>query len=202
MRNTKTQAVQRIVLAGMVALVAALSLVLVSCGPIAEEAIRMAITEELDGIKAGTDEDFNAMVDSFMRNDELDQVGIGREEFYAVWMNGFDYAIDDIAVEGDKATASVTITHRSIDEATEIYTASVMDYMEENLDMLTDMTEEALDEYLESDEFMVILKGFFMDALRETPMSSASYTLEYTMNGRVWDPSTSSATKMFNTIFS
>lgn len=47
---------------------------------------------------------------------DLDQLGITAEEFAEAFLDGFNYEVGDVTVDGDVATVDVTITSKSMDE--------------------------------------------------------------------------------------
>lgn len=94
------------------ALCAATFMALPSCGPNNEELIREAVTEKYDAYKNADDAVLTELVSS-LENDGLAELGIDETEFAAAVVDGFDYAIDDISVEGDSAVVTVTFAGKS-----------------------------------------------------------------------------------------
>lgn len=77
-----------------------------------EDAIRASLTSELDSIKNIDD----AFVNEFSESIDMSQLsvyGIDSVEFMRSYLSGFDYAIDSINVDGDSATAQITLTCKS-----------------------------------------------------------------------------------------
>ena len=77
-----------------------------------EEAIRASLASELDSIKNIDD----AFVNEFSESIDMSQLsvyGIDGVEFMKSYLSGFDYAIDSINVDGDSATAQITLTCKS-----------------------------------------------------------------------------------------
>ena len=106
----------RIVLSGaLLILMACAALFASACGPNHEQAIRDALTDELDTIK-NMDESFVSKLASDSSMTELEDFGIDPTEFVTAYLSGFDYRIDDVAVDGSNATATVVLTTKSFSE--------------------------------------------------------------------------------------
>ena len=69
-----------------------------SSGTSDEDAIRASLSSELDSIK---------------NMSQLSVYGIDGVEFMKSYLSGFDYTIDSINVDGDSATAQITLTCKS-----------------------------------------------------------------------------------------
>lgn len=106
MRRTRLAAV----MAAFVAL--ALALVACSSGPTDEEVIRQGIDEEFAAVKAGDDELLSAVEQA--AGEDFGTLGLDTREFMAAWLEGFDYKLGDIKVDGSDATVHATITCRSM----------------------------------------------------------------------------------------
>ena len=83
-----------------------------SSGTRDEDAIRASLSSELDSIKNIDD----AFVNEFSESIDMSQLsvyGIDGVEFMKSYLSGFDYTIDSINVDGDSATAQITLTCKS-----------------------------------------------------------------------------------------
>ena len=83
-----------------------------SSGTSDEDAIRASLSSELDSIKNIDD----AFVNEFTESIDMSQLsvyGIDGVEFMKSYLSGFDYTIDSINVDGDSATAQITLTCKS-----------------------------------------------------------------------------------------
>lgn len=83
-----------------------------SSGTSDEDAIRASLSSELDSIKNIDD----AFVNEFSESIDMSQLsvyGIDGVEFMKSYLSGFDYTIDSINVDGDNATAQITLTCKS-----------------------------------------------------------------------------------------
>ena len=121
------------------ALVASLAVVVaVSCGVVLggcssanpEQAIRDDLTATLDEVKNVDDATIEELMGS-VDTSQLEPYGIDGTEFARSLLDGFDYSIGDITVDGDTATAQVSITCKS-----------AMDLYDELENMMTELSED------------------------------------------------------------
>lgn len=104
--------------AGSVCAVLALAggLVLGGCsGTNPEEAIRADISSGLDELKNMDEETITEYADS-LGDLGMEAYGIDNETIITAMVDGFDYTIDSVEVDGDTATAMVTVTSKSMSE--------------------------------------------------------------------------------------
>lgn len=89
---------------------AAMAVALVACGSdnSDEAVIREGLTEELDSIKNYDTEEMEEVFSYLGLS--LEDYGISVTEICDTWLNSFDYSIDDVTVDGEEATATVTIS--------------------------------------------------------------------------------------------
>lgn len=98
-------------LAACIVLVGAFAII-PGCGPSNEELIRQAVSEKYDAYKNADDAVLSRIVTS-LENDGLEELGIDDAEFASAVVDGFDYSIDNIAVEGDSAVVTMTFAGKS-----------------------------------------------------------------------------------------
>lgn len=158
-----------------VALVAG-ALCLVGCGQNNEQLIREKLTEELDTFKNQDDSALSSIATA-MENEGLDEMGIDSQEFAAAVLNGFDYTIDDVQVNGDTANATVTIVSKSSSDFTQRITEVAQ----------TLVDDPAIAE-LTSEEKMSKLGEAVMQAFDETEVVTETATIEYKLNNNTWEP--------------
>lgn len=77
-----------------------------------EDVIRTKLTSELDSIKTLDDGFVNDFSESINMS-QLSVYGIDGVEFMRAYLDGFDYSIDSITVDGDTAQAQITLTCKS-----------------------------------------------------------------------------------------
>lgn len=87
---------------------------LVACGPSAEEVVRQGVSDELERLKTHD----AALLEELAADsgaDELAVYGIDAQEFIAAYLDGFDYRVDEVTIDGDDALATVTLTCKKFD---------------------------------------------------------------------------------------
>lgn len=85
---------------------------LTACGPSVEDLIREDLTSQFDVIKNGGEEFVSEIEQS--AGEDFASLGVDTAEFTAAYLNGFDYSIDEVTVKDDTATATVTVTCKSL----------------------------------------------------------------------------------------
>lgn len=162
------------------ALVAAIALscatLLGACSGInPEELIRADLTTNLELVKNADKETVSELMQD-INADELEMYGIDGAEFATSLLEGFDYSIDSVAVEGDVAVAELSITCKS---ATTLY--GELESL--TVDLLSDpsvytMTQEEL--YARAGELV-------MEALDETEVRTTPIEVSYTKTSEGWE---------------
>jgi hypothetical protein len=148
-----------------------------------EEVIREQLTTELDSIK-NVDSNF---VDDFSESINMTQLsvyGIDGTDFMQAYLNGFDYSIDDISVEGDQATATVTLTCKSYSGYQNALEDAVTK-ITENPEELTTMTEDDINKKIGE---IVIGSLENVDLAQTTPIE-----IKYTKENDTWEPASSTS---------
>ena len=119
MKNTLAKRALSVFAAGMLSL--GLALGLASCGPAGpsdEELIKTSIDELIATFKNPTEENLAEYIgDTDMS--EFEQYGIDIYEFFRNMFKRLDYTIDDVQVEGDTATVTMTVTNADLAAAME-----------------------------------------------------------------------------------
>lgn len=87
-------------------------LALSACGPSNEEVVTQAVTDELELIKTHDDATLDQLA-GYEGADALAPYGIDAKGFLASFLDGFDYRIDDVTVDGETAQATITLTAKS-----------------------------------------------------------------------------------------
>lgn len=79
-----------------------------------ENVIRTSLAEELDAYK---NHDASVVSQIRMQNAaELAMLGIDGEKYANALLEGFDYSIEDVKVDGDNATVTLVLTQKYLDE--------------------------------------------------------------------------------------
>ncbi|WP_080797366.1 hypothetical protein [Arabiibacter massiliensis] len=180
-------------LAGLLvaALLAFGAFALVSCGPSAEEVVREGVTKELDSLK-----NLDAsLVDELAASAGVEQLadfGIDAKEFVSTYLGGFDYRIDDVTVNGDAATATVTLTCKSFAAYTDALEAASAELAGD--ESLADLSEEELNQKLGQT---------IMDAIAAVPATeTAPVALTFERKDNVWTPTADAQHALSNALFS
>lgn len=133
--NKRTGALRAITTIVSCVLALGLAVGLNGCGKNDEELIRASVAEVMDTFKNPTKEN----IQEFINEDELDlsaieEYDIDIYEFLEHSFKHFDYTINDVVVDGDTATASLTLTNADlgavIEDATTEITENIEDYQD------------------------------------------------------------------------
>lgn len=168
------------VLAIVLMAVATLALATLSAcgGKSAETTIRESVTSELESIKKLDQDALDQIVGGANSVSDLSEYGISTEEFFRTWLEGFDYSVDKVTVNGDKATATVTIKVKSLTSAMDSISNNISSIIASNPAMLT-MTQEQI--YKE-------IGNLLMKAVGEAPITSTTVDLPYELKNNTWQP--------------
>ena len=149
-----------------------------------EEVIRTSITEELDPSK-----NHDSTVVSQMRQQNavaLATVGLDGQEYADALLDGFDYTIEDVTVDGSDATATIVMTQKDLDE----------DQVEAMMDELSEDPEFA---EMSLDERKAAVSGKIMEYIASVPAAPQDpVTLEFVLNGNQWEPTDTTTMKLQN----
>jgi len=116
----------------------ALAFSLVGCGNADEKAIRDGLTKEFNQFKDPKSNMWQVEMKSTLK--ELSDLGINTDNLVTAWVKDFSFKIGTIKIEGNKATAEVSITCKQFYPALEKATEKLFD--DPNLNNMTD--EEAM----------------------------------------------------------
>lgn len=123
----------------IVSCVLALGLVvgLNGCGKNDEELIRASVSEVMDLFKNPTKENLQG----FVNEDEVDlstleEYDIDIYEFLGHSFKHFDYTINDVTVDGDTATANLTLTNTDLGAVVEETTTEITENIDDYADVL------------------------------------------------------------------
>lgn len=175
----------------LAALFALCPLVLTGCGPSAEELIRDDLTSQFEEIKAG-DEDLLEGIES-SAGEDFEDLGIDPKEFASSYLEGFDYTVNDVTVDGDTATANVSITVKSMGDIVNEFQLKFTEYLS-TADLSTISGEDEL--YQQAGQLL-------MDATASAEPKTVECDFTYTKdeNG-VWSADESAETELVNALMS
>lgn len=103
---------KKMLLAPVMAIACVLTLVLAGCGGASAEDLIRENIESYMGEIDGANEEFVAGLEA-SAGEDLELLGLSADEFAAAYLDGYGYEIGDITVDGETATAEITITIKS-----------------------------------------------------------------------------------------
>lgn len=178
-------------LVGLVALVLALVVSSIATSGCAqtnsnEQIIRQSLSQELDSIK-NLEPAFIGDIESQMGADftTFEEIGISPEEFMKDYLQGFDYTIDNIQVNGDSAVATVTITCKSYSDFEKKMSEAASELFL-NAGDLSNLTTEQLYQLI-GDSLMETLQS--VELAQTGPVE-----IDYTLEGNTWVPDSNTET--------
>lgn len=175
----------------LTALLALCPLVLTGCGPSAEELIRDDLTSQFEEIKAG-DEDLLEGIES-SAGEDFEDLGIDPKEFASSYLEGFDYTVNDVTVDGDTATANVSITVKSMGDIVNEFQLKFTEYLS-TADLSTISGEDEL--YQQAGQLL-------MDATASAEPKTVECDFTYTKDeDGVWSADESAETELVNALMS
>ena len=148
---------------------------LAGCGANEEEQVRQQVTADLDAIKnlddAMVQEVVAAAADEGV-DEAYEMFGITTEDVVRAYLDGFDYTIDGVTIDGDTAQVTVTMTMKSEADVT-----SALETMFNNLDMA---------EVIEAGDFEFLGSHMIdtINAVESTPQEPV--TVEYVKADGAW----------------
>lgn len=152
------------------------ALCLAGCGQDNAQLIREKLAEELDAFK-NMDDSAMSQIATVAENAGLDEAGIDSQEFAAAVLEGFDYSIDNVAVDGNNAVATVTIVSKSSS-----------DFEKRINEAIQSITNDADLQSMDQDAIMDKLSSSVMQAFADTEIITETADIEYALNGNTWEP--------------
>lgn len=98
----------------LVALVVCCCTLLAGCAESADDAVRKVVTDEFNEIKNASAEEVEELAGDSSEFAALSAYGITAADAYDAIFSDFDYKIDSIKVDGDKATVGVVFTTKDL----------------------------------------------------------------------------------------
>ena len=148
-----------------------------ACGPSAEEVVRQGVADELERLKTNDE----ALLDELAADSGVDQLatyGIDAKSFIAAYLDGFDYRIDEVKVDGDSATATVVLTCKKFDAFAQALTETT-----------TELAEDEQTAELDADQINEKVGQLVLEALGSVePTESNPVELPFTRTDNAWGP--------------
>lgn len=185
------KSIKTVLVAGLaVVLLAAGAVSLVACGPSAEEVVRQGVSDELERLKTHDP----ALVEELAADSAaagLEAYGIDAQEFVTAYLDGFDYRIDKVVVNGDTATATVTLTCKKFDAFNDaLTTASIALAEDEEIASLS------------TDEINQKIGQTVLEALASVEATeSEPVDLPFSLENNVWTPTSDTEKALSSALF-
>ena len=169
---------RKILIASIAAfLLAGMLLVLLTCMGNDKGKVESSLGSDLDGIGNGQPEALEMLGEQLAVGE---QFGVAPGALAAVWFEGYAYEVDDVVVDGETATAEVTITSRRLQPAIEKalpQIAAVMDDPPDDADL---------------DALYAQCGQILLDSLAGEPLVTTTLTLTYHLEDGTWVMDTTS----------
>lgn len=162
-----------------------------ACGPSAEEAMRQGVADELERLKAHD----GALLDELAADSGIDQLatyGIDAKSFIVAYLDGFDYRIDEVKVDGDSATATVVLTCKKFDAFAQALTEAT-----------TSLAEDGQTTELDADRINEKVGQLVLEALGSVePSESDPVELTFARTDNAWEPTSGAEQALSTALFS
>jgi hypothetical protein len=160
------------------------------CGKSDADVIKDDIKSQLEAIKK-KDGQFVEQLKSQIGAEDLSAYGIDAEAFINSFLDGFDYTIGDVKVDGNTATAQITIKMKSL-SAYQTAIGTAVDELLNEPDVAS----------LSQDELMSRLGQVMISALDKVePVESSPITLTYNKVDNKWTEAESNQTAVANALY-
>ena len=162
---------KKVVLVAMsVILACSMLFALAGCGNSDEKVIRNAMNEQLEAFKNPNSSQWQN--DFKNELNELSNMGVDAQQLVAAWVEGFDYTVGDIKINGNNATVSITIKCKQLNPAVDSAVALL-----ENDPALATMTEaQIIKKYGEA----------LISELKKTSPTTTVITVPCVKSGNTW----------------
>ena len=124
--------------------------------------------------------------------DQLATYGIDAKSFIAAYLDGFDYRIDEVKVDGDSATATVVLTCKKFDAFAQALTETT-----------TELAEDEQTAELDADQINEKVGQLVLEALGSVePTESNPVELPFTRTDNAWGPASGAEQALSTALFS
>lgn len=144
------------------------------CQPSSEDVIRTTVQQKFDAYKS-LDDAVLSEIAAKAEQDGLSELGISGQDYASAVLNGFDYSIDDITVNEQAATVSMTIVSKSktdfydrLNEAVSAFVANP------DTDAMSESEKDAQ------------VGSITMQAFEQTETVSENVQLQFQLQGNTW----------------
>ena len=124
--------------------------------------------------------------------DQLATYGIDAKSFIAAYLDGFDYRIDEVKVDGDNATATVVLTCKKFDAFAQALTEAT-----------TALAEDGQTAELDADQINEKVGQLVLEALGSVePTESNPVELPFARTDNAWGPASGAEQALPTALFS
>ena len=162
-----------------------------------EEEIKTSISTLMEDFKNPTEENLSKYMDDELDSsvEELQSYGIDIYEFLGHCFKHLDYTIDSVEVDGDTATAHLTVSNADISAAMTSATSEVQEWA---------TTDEAADVVANQDQQAVIAKlmeFFYNDVDNSTDIVTTEVDLQLEKTDGEWQPTDDSLNEFVSAMY-
>ena len=188
MKNLKNLLKKRVSLVLACVMVAALCVGMTGCsGESDEDVIREGVTAEFESIKNLEQEVLDDLVTSVEASGDMSMLGVDNEEFCRGLLEGFDYSVDEVVVDGDTATVKATMTCKNVSAILTSWTEDVTVFAADPA--VLEMTE---------DELYTEMGTMLMTTIGEAELISTQVELPYEKIDNTWQGTAEAETAITN----
>lgn len=181
MNARKATTARRAITAVMAALALAFTLCVASgCQPSSEDVIRTTVQEKFDAYKNLEDAVLSEIA-SKAEQEGLDELGISGQDYASAVLNGFDYHIDDVTVDEQAATVSMSIASKS-----------KSDFYNRLNEAVTAFVQDPATESLSDEDKDARIGEIAMQTFEQTDVVNENVQLQFQLEGNTWTSTNSS----------
>lgn len=149
------------------------------CAPAdaSERAVEERAAAELEEVARLDGPAFDAAAASLSARAGTERYGVDAAEFCRELLSGLSFEVVGADVDGARATASVEVTRKSMDDAAAAFAAAFAEYRGSDA-FLSDTPEEAVERTGE----------LILEAVREAPSETVPARLPFALEGGSWEP--------------
>lgn len=163
-----------VVLIGAALVLALGTIAIAGCAKTSEDVLRETVSNEFDAYKNLENATLEKIADT-AEKEGLSDLGISGVDFASAVLNGFDYSIDNIEINGEAATVSVTIASKSSSDFEKKLSERVQSFVES--DGAQSMS---------ADEKNTEIGSITMQVFEETEIINESANLEFQLQDKTW----------------
>lgn len=159
-------------------------------GPSDAELIRTDLEEYFGKTEEATDQFAEGLESS--AGEDLDTLGITEDEFTEAYLDGYDYEIGEITVDGDTATAEVTLSIKSMGDIMTDFQSEFTDWV-----YSVDASEVTSEDDLYKQAGQILLQ-----VTKDAPATETTHEVKYSKNSDgEWEMDSDSESEIMSSIY-